>query len=199
MFSYRAEGNAMKVFNQITIIFFLVLLVLMAPAAIARAATIEFVASDLVDTTPGEDLWRYDYTVSGRNFLQSEFFDIYFSANLYGMLTAAAGPNADWDVAILQQPNPANLPPFDRGMFDAFALTDNPSLSGTFSVNFVFLGSGSPGSQKFEIFDAASTLAESGFTRAPGQVIPEPSTAAPFFIALVAGAIQLRRRSEIRR
>src|SRR5262245_14490519 len=92
------------------------LVVLLLSAIPLYATKIEFVATDLVDITPGEDLWRYDYRVSGGTFLQNSFFDIYFDPLLYRDLTAGPAPNADWDVAILQQPNPANIPPFDRGI-----------------------------------------------------------------------------------
>src|SRR5688572_10304639 len=111
------------------------LLVLLWAVPESHAATIEFVATDLPDVT-AEDLWRYDYRVSGRSFLQFEFFDIYFDPLLYRNLANESLAGPDWDVAILQQPNPLNLPPFDRGMFDAFALVDGPSLTGTFSVSF---------------------------------------------------------------
>jgi hypothetical protein len=141
-------------------------------------------------------LWRYDYTVSG-SFPQGWFFDIYFDSTLYQNLTDASAPNADWDV-FLVQPNPANIPPFDRGMFDAFAL-NNPSLSGTFSVSFVFLGLGTPGSQPFLIFDADFNPVETGLTSPFAQEIPEPSTAALTLTAIVTGAIFLRRKLELRR
>jgi hypothetical protein len=172
----------------------IVLLVLFAASGTAPAATIFYTISDLSDTTPGEDLWRYEYAVSGRDFLASEFFDIYFDPNLYGTLTAGPAPSADWDVAILQQPNPANFPPFDRGMFDAFALTGGPSLSGTFSVDFVYLGSGIPGRQPFEIFSADADLVERGFT----ALIPEPATTALCLLGLLL-TIGLHRRSQLQR
>jgi hypothetical protein len=99
---------------------------------------------------------------------------VYFDANLYGTLSAASAPNADWDVIILQQPNPVNVPPFDQGIFDAGARTDNPSLSGAFSVSFINLGAGTPGSQRFEVFDAETNLVDSGFTQEV-RGIPEPA------------------------
>ena len=180
----------------------LVILVLLSAFTAAQATTIAYTASNLPDIVPGEDLWRYDYMVSDRSFLQSEFFDIYFSSALFGTLTAGPAPNADWDVAILQQPEPLNLPPFDRGMFDAFALNDAPSLSGAFSVSFVFLGPGTPGSQEFDIFNANFELVESGNTSVPVPgdiVVPEPSTAALFLFGLVACAFHTRRRTGIPR
>src|SRR5262245_55788680 len=95
----------------------------------ADATSITFIATDLTDITLGENLWQYDYTVSGRNFLQSEFFDIYFDPSLFASLTAGPTPNSGWDVTILQQPNPVNIPPFNVGIFDAFALQNTPSLA----------------------------------------------------------------------
>lgn len=178
----------------------LVVLVLIAASPSATATKIEFVATNLADVTPGQDLWRYDYAVSGRDFLQSEVFDIYFNPTLYMLLTAGPPANPDWDVLILQQPNPDVLPPFQRGIFDAFSLVTSPSLAGTFSVTFVFLGSGNPGSQMFEIFDADSNPVESGFTSLPGAVIiPEPSTVALCLVGLAAAAIPFRRRSRSQR
>jgi hypothetical protein len=164
----------------------------------AQAGTIDYVATDLADVTPGQDLWRYDYTVNGVSFLQGQFFDIYFAPALYATLTAGPAPNTDWDVIILQQPTPGNLPPFDTGIFDSFALTNGPSVSGVFSVDFVYLGAGTPGSQMFEIFDAASNSIQTGFTSVPGGAVPEPGTAALLLLGAFAGAIQFHRRSAIR-
>ena len=174
-------------------------IVLFSYSTRVQAATVEYVATDLIDVTPGENLWRYDYRVIGATFLQSEFFDIYFGPALYGVLTAEPAPNNDWDVIVLQQPDLANPPPFDTGIFDSFALTNNPSLTGTFSVTFVYLGSGSPGAQPFEIFDASASTVETGVTSAPAGAVPEPSTAALFLIGFAAWAIHLHRRSAIRR
>jgi hypothetical protein len=168
------------------------LLVLLWAVPESHAATVEFVATDLPDVT-AEDLWRYDYRVSGRSFLQFEFFDIYFDPLLYRNLANESLAGPDWDVAILQQPNPLNLPPFDRGMFDAFALVDGPSLTGTFSVSFAYLGSGRPGSQPFDIFDAGSNLVESGFTTPAPSAVPEPSTFLLVLPALAAASLKFRR------
>ncbi len=175
------------------------ILVLLCPIWGARAATVQFVVTDLPNVTPGEDLWRYDYIVAGRSFLLSEFFDVYFDPLLYGALTAEATPSADWDARILQQPNAANLPPFDRGMFDAFALVGSPSLAGTFAVSFVYLGGGIPGVQQFEIFGANSSLLESGLTSPATTAIPEPSTSLLSLLGLAGLSVRLRHARIIRR
>ena len=157
---------------------FLVRLALLAVgcAVSSQAVTIEYVVTDVTDVTVGEDLWRYDYTVSGHAFLASEFFDIYFDPLLYGTVQAFPTPNNDWNPRILQQPTPGNFPPFDVGMFDAVALAGNASLANAFSVNFVYLGNGVPGTQRFDLFDANTNLLESGFTTPPVSTIPEPCT-----------------------
>jgi len=40
-------------------------------------AEIRFEATDLVDITAGQDLWRYNYFVSGFNFQQDQGFSIF--------------------------------------------------------------------------------------------------------------------------
>ena len=174
-----------------------VLLLLITSSPI-QASTVEFLAIDLTDTTPGEDLWRYDYTVTG-SFQQAWFFDVLFDASLYRTLKDPSAPNLDWDAIILQQPNPGELPPFDRGIFDAFALINNPSLSGSFSVSFIYLGPGTPGSQMFEVFDAGANSVETGLTSPLAGEVPEPATAALVGFGLIACAILYRRKIEIRR
>lgn len=161
----------------------------------AQATLIEFVATDLPNTVSGEDLWRYDYTVKDRAFLQSDFFDIYFDPLLYGTLELGALPGADWDLQILQQPSVVNFPPFDKGIFDALAFVDNPDLANTFAVTFIYLGPGTPGSQPFEIYDSNVNLVESGFTT-PAQAegaIPEPASGALLLFGIAAFGIKYYR------
>jgi hypothetical protein len=167
---------------------FLAVAAMFSLLATVNATTLQFVATDLADVTPGEDLWRYEYKVEGNTFSQGQFVDVLFDPLLYGALTAGPSPGGDWDVAVLQQPAPVNLPPFDRGIFDAFALVNDPSIDGIFSVNFVYLGSGSPGSQPFEIYASDAALLESGFTTPSGTVVPEPSTLLTLAFAAVAVA-----------
>lgn len=145
------------------------------------STTIEYRATDLADLIASEDLWRYEYRVSGRSFLTDIGFDVYFplaSGYQSGDLGAAVPANADWDVLTLP-PDP--LLPAD-GAYDALALVDGASLAGFFSIDFIWRGAGKPGTQPFEIYDARSSLSipvlESGVTiplRDGGQV-PVPGT-----------------------
>ena len=80
--------------------------------------------------------------------------------------------NSDWDILVLQ---PDTFLP-DNGVYDALALINNPSLLDTFSLSFVWLGTGTPGSQSFELYDNTFNVIETGVTRTNGTNVPEPTT-----------------------
>jgi hypothetical protein len=127
----------------------------------ASATTISFVATDLPDAAPGEDLWQYAYEVSGRSFAAGEGFSIGFDFDLYAALeNPPPQVSPDWD-AITLQPD-LNLPDF--GIYDALALVDAPALSQSFTVTFAWLGTGTPGAQPFGIYDATFATIETGLT-----------------------------------
>jgi len=156
-------------------------------SSVAAAATITYQASDLPDTTPGEDLWQYQYTVNA-NLHAFDGFNVFFSPALYASLEASpAPPNADWFVTTV--PIDAALPA--DGVYNALALSDNPALSPPFSVSFVWLGSGTPGAQTFEIFDPTFTITETGVTTL--AAVPEPASVALLCVGLLA-VIGLSRR-----
>jgi hypothetical protein len=92
----------------------------------------------------GGSSYRYDYSVSGFSFQANQLLDIRFDPSLYSTLSKEVAPAGF--VAILLQPN---NPPGDSGDYKALALVDNPALAGLFSVEWVYLGSGTPGSQPF--------------------------------------------------
>ena len=102
-------------------------------------------------------------------------FTIYFDETLYANLSNPTA-SADWDVITW---NPI-VPPPSPGGYDALALVDGASLS-PFSIDFTWLGHGTPGSQPFDIYYSTTsdfTLLENGTTS-----VPEPATA----LLLVAG------------
>src|SRR4051812_36435108 len=90
----------------------------------ALATTIEFEAVNLADVTPGQDLWQYNYFVSGRTFLANQGFTIGFDYHLFTQLQSPPPAiNAGWSTIALQPD--LNLP--DSGSYDALALVNNPS------------------------------------------------------------------------
>lgn len=139
------------------------------------AVSIDFQTVDLPDVTPGQDLRRYIYDISGIALTANQEIDIRFDPVLYGTLSNGVA-GSGFDLALFQP----NVPPGASGDYSALALVDNPSLAGPFRVDFVFNGSGTPGSQPFFInqFDRRGNLVgtiASGFTTATAAV-PEPAS-----------------------
>jgi len=136
----------------------------------AQAIVISYEATDLVDVTLGEDLWSYTYRVTGAAFAGGEGFSIFFDPALYGSIEASPpAVNGDWDVLTTQPSTSLPAP----GIYDALALIDGPSLADPFKVSFVWLGSGTPGAQSFDRYDAGFTTVASGTTT---PTVPEPGT-----------------------
>lgn len=172
----------------------ILLLLVLAVGNRSFATTITYHAIDLPDQVAGEDRWRYNYAVTGRMFDADQGFSIYFDISLYRDLDISAHPaNDDWDVLAFQPDE--NLPA--DGLYDALALVNGASLLNWFTVDFVFLGAGPPGSQPFDInqFDSQGNLVgvlESGFTTA----IPEPG---PLTLTLIGLSAFLAGRALMRR
>jgi hypothetical protein len=121
---------------------------LLIVSPVARPAAILFEATDLTDTTPGEDLWRYSYSVSGFTFATNQGFTIRFDRSLYRQLQSPPPLiNADWDAISIQPDLALN----SDGFYDAAALRNGPSLADPFTVSFVWLGTGAPAAQPFVI------------------------------------------------
>jgi len=96
-----------------------------------------------------------------------------FDYSLFGDLEAFPAPlNTDWDMLTL---NPDLLLP-DNGVYDAMALMDAASLLDPFTVSFVWLGSGRPGCQAFDIYDSSFQTIESGWTTSGATPVPESGT-----------------------
>ncbi len=107
----------------------------------AQAATIAFTATNLSDTTPGEDLWQYDYLVSDFVPNSGQGFSIFFDLSLYAFLQSPLPQlNSGWDVITVQS-DPLLQ---SDGFLDALALQAVPSLANPFTLTFVWLGEGVP-------------------------------------------------------
>ena len=65
--------------------------------------TVQYEATDLADTTPGQDLWQYTYSVSGFSFQTNQGFSVFFDDQLYRNLQNPR-PNSspDWSVITVQ-------------------------------------------------------------------------------------------------
>lgn len=148
---------------------FIVAFISIISMKITFAISIVYKAVDLTDVNPNEDLWQYTYWVKDYTFDTGYGFTIYFDYQLYSNLEdPPPAVNSDWD-PIVWQPD-LSLP--DDGAYDALALVDNASLTDPFVISFVWLGSGSPGAQHFEVYDPSFNIVASGQT-AP---VPESAT-----------------------
>jgi len=142
----------------------------------------------------GGSTWAYSYTVSNDTLgVDIEEFTVFFDVNLYANLSLVASP-AGWDPIVIQ---PDGAIP-DDGFYDALALSGGimpgNSLSG-FSVQFDFLGTGTPGDQLFDSVDPLSFASlDSGFTQA-AAVIPLPA-ALWLFMSGLAGFSALGKKSK---
>jgi hypothetical protein len=156
-------------------------------AQVAQATTVSYQATQV-----GGSTWEYDYAVTndslGANIGE---FTVFFTPGQYQSLQVQSSPG-NWDPLAIQ-PDPG-LP--DNGFFDAAALDAGLAPGATasgFAVRFQWLGSGTPGSQPFDIVDPNNFAVplESGNTVA---AVPLPSSAPLIFSALVSFGFALRRR-----
>ena len=161
-----------------------VLLLLLTLALPGRAATMIFTAADLADATPGQDLWEYRYTVSDLTLTAGQGFTIFFDFHLYKLLQIPPPfLNADFDLLVVER----DLALSSNGFYDAQALRNAPSLADPFRVQFVWLGTGTPGAQPYTVHDTDfSTLSQGQTTN-----VPEPTSLA----LLLAAATLLARQS----
>ena len=144
----------------------------------ASGAAISFQATDLTDTTVGQDLWNYSYTLSGFNFQTNQGFTIYFGDSLYRNLhNAQPSSGTDWNMLGVQPDLILHQP----GFLDGQALVNSPSLGVTFQVDFIWLGAGVPGAQPFDIYDSNFSTITSGTS----TVVPEPQSAVLLSLASI--------------
>ncbi len=148
-----------------------------------QAVSIDIKYDALADTSAGQDIWRYSYRVNG-NFAAFTGFTVLFDSTLYGSLEdPLPAPNPmEWLSSTIQ-------PTFGAadGLYTAIAQKDDAALADPFTVRFVWLGTGTPGPQSFEVFDDGFNVIDTGSTSPFGApAIPEPGS-----LLLVAGALGL--------
>lgn len=144
--------------------------VLASAAPIAQATIVDYALTDL-----GGSQWQYHYTVHNDTLGTGiDEFSIYFDTGLYENLTVVSAA-ADWDPIVIEPDAFFGSP----GLYDALALVaplaPGATLGG-FSVQFAYLGGGTPGSQYFEIVDPNDfTVLDSGYTVAVAAVPLPPA------------------------
>ena len=151
------------------------------------AAVIYFKATDLANTTPGQDLWQYSYTVSGLALAAGQGFSIQFIPALYKTLQSPPPTvNGDWDVLALQP----DVALHSSVIYDALALRSNPSLGDFFTVTFIWLGTGTPDAQAYTVYDTNFSTVSQGQTTS----VPEPATALLILSGFALAVLHPRHR-----
>jgi hypothetical protein len=147
----------------------------------SEAAMIQYTATDSSGST-----WRYDYSVTN-NDLSSPVGEvtIFFGLGSYSNISSPGQPST-WS-SVVAQPDPAI--PAD-GFFDSATSSGGISLGATlsgFSVQFTWLGTGSPGAQMYDVVDPVSfATLESGTTV---STVPIPGALGLLASALSCGLV----------
>ncbi len=160
-------------------------------AVSTNAITIEYQATNLADTTPGQDLWRYTYKISGYAFQANEGLDIYFAQNLYGALSNPQPQGQQWYAGTSTVIQPNGTPQ----IYDVLTIVSNPSMDVVFSVDFVWLGgANTPGSQPFDVYRSSQTGGLDVFQEGRTQTASVPEAGSSLLLASLAfGALSTRR------
>lgn len=160
---------------------------LSAASMVSAAPDVAYLATDLPDVVPGEDLWSYDYTITGA--LGSfESINLLFSPGNYG--AGLSVTYSDASLSALVTP-PMSAPAAD-GLVSLTAI--DPMATGALAkvgVQFAWLSGGAPGAQPFEVLDDQFNLVSTGMTSA----VPEVSSAALLLSGLLPLLPLARRRS----
>ncbi len=136
----------------------------------AAATTVTYGLTNISGNT-----WQYSFSVSNDSLMVDiEEFTIYFDYTAYENLAFPASP-ATWDPLVVQPDT--GLP--DNGFYDALLFSGSGIGSGQtlggFTVQFDYLGAGTPGTQYFEIVDPNTFAAiDNGQTTAE-TIVPVPS------------------------
>jgi len=130
----------------------------------------------------GGNSYKYVYSITNNGTLTGsapvQLFDILFDTSQYQesslQIVTPANLNAQWSQEIL-----TGIPPAVPAAYDALALAGGVPAGTTvtgFAVQFTWLGSGTPGSQPFQIYDPTTfTLLQSGQTTSAPVSVPAAS------------------------
>jgi PEP-CTERM motif len=165
-------------------------------SALAHAASVSYQATNLADLVPGQDLWQLDYTVQGP-FEAFASINLLFEADRYAALQVAGMvPPGSLDTLL----SPADVQLGVDGQLILSALKPLPdAFTSQVSVRLVWLGQGSPGSQRFEWLGPDFDIQASGLIPLTSPV-PEPTSLALAMtgagLGLAWGARARRRPSD---
>ena len=187
--SHRSTSTLQRPMNALRMATLTAALTLASTAWAAPGVT--FLAADLIDTTPGEDLWVFDYSITGP-LAEFESVNLLFASSDFSPgLTVLTS-----DISISTTVTAPVASPAADGQVLATAMV--PLAGNAFaamSVQFVWTGAGRPGSQSFEVLDDQYNMLSTG-TTTMAAAVPEASTAAMLFagMVLLAPVAYLRRR-----
>lgn len=159
--------------------------------SLANATTVNYFSTQI-----GGSQWQYDYSISNDTLgFAIDEFTIYFDLGVYDSLSIVGTP-AGWNDLVVQ---PGSFLGINDGYYDGLAnggsaLPPGQTIAG-FSVQFNFLGAGTPTSQFFEIVDPNDfSVLDSGYT-VTGAVIPLPAATWLFTSGLIGlvGIARLNR------
>lgn len=158
--------------------------------ASAATSPVDFISTDLTDVTNGQDLWHYQYFIKRQSLPSFYAVNLVFSPSLYGDLTITGFSSG---LSVLATQPDSGLPA--DGLITATALYGALfDGSETVDLDFVWLGSGAPGSQSFEILDDSFNVVSTAQTARPSapppQSVPEPGVAGLVALSM----LMLRRR-----
>lgn len=156
----------------------------------AAALTVTYTMFDLTDSAPEIDRWQVTYHVTG-SLNAFEGFNVLFSPTDFVGLTVESVPSGWFTYTI----GPDLIFAAD-GIFSA-STDGTGALPADFVVSFDWTGSGTPGSQSYEIFDDSFNVVAASATLPaaidPGNPLPEPGSL--FLIGAGLAAFGMGRRN----
>lgn len=168
----------------------LLLLAALPTSAVPPSTSIQYTVVPV-----GGNVYRYVYSITN-NAAQGgtsvQLFDILFDTTLYDepslQIVTPSGLHTQWSEILLNTVG-VDVP----ALYDALSLTGGippgSTVSG-FSVQFTWLGPGTPGSQPFQVYDPNTfQLLQTGQSTAIPSPVPTPATSTVSLLLIAAGLL----------